>query len=59
MLTKSQVLDNLRIFFPNISAREVKDLVGTGNLSIDKLTNLLTLSDMPVSASPVYNIRLK
>lgn len=49
MLTKSQVLDNLRFLFPQMSAKEVRDLVGTGNMSVDKLTHLLLHADVPVS----------
>lgn len=41
VLTKSQVLDNLRLIFPRMSASEVRDLVGTGNLSLNKLNKLL------------------
>lgn len=46
----AQVLDSLRAFFPHISAREVKELVGSGNMSVDKLRNLLFKSEVPVSA---------
>ena len=49
MLTKSEVLETLRMFFPNISAREVLDLIGQGNMSVDKLRSLLFNPDMPVS----------
>jgi hypothetical protein len=31
------------------AAREVKDLVGVGNMSVDKLKNLLFKYEMPVS----------
>mmetsp|Transcript_17372 Transcript_17372/g.37505 ORF Transcript_17372/g.37505 Transcript_17372/m.37505 type:complete len:174 (+) Transcript_17372:193-714(+) len=41
IMTKSQVLDSLKLYFPYISAREVRDLVGPGNLSLEKLRNLL------------------
>ncbi|KAG1665278.1 hypothetical protein FOA52_015855 [Chlamydomonas sp. UWO 241] len=50
VLTKSAALDSLRLFFPQLSAREVKALVGTGNLSIDKLRELLFHTQTPDSA---------
>ncbi len=49
MLTKGQVLDNLKTLLPNVSAKDVRELVGTGNLSVDKLTHLLLHSDVTVS----------
>lgn len=48
VLTKGQVLDSLASFFPNISAREVKALVGPGNLSSDKLRALLINPEAPL-----------
>eukprot|EP00983_Pelagomonas_calceolata_P078436 1154255-Pelagomonas_calceolata.AAC.5 len=48
VMSKSQVLESLRSFFPYMTAREVKDLVGPGNLSTDKLRNLLFHPDVPV-----------
>lgn len=50
VLTKSQVLDSLRLFFPHISARDVRPLVGPGNFSCDKLRELLFRTETPVSA---------
>ena len=47
-LTKGQVLDSLKTLFPNISAREVKALVGSGNLSVDKLRHLLLNPNAPL-----------
>ncbi len=47
MLTKSQVLDSLKTFFPHISARDVKTLVGPGNMSVDKLRNLIFKTETP------------
>ena len=49
VLTKSQVLDSLKMFFPHITAREVRSLVGSGNLSMDKLKELLFETETPVS----------
>uniref|UniRef100_A0A7R9VYC1 EF-hand domain-containing protein n=1 Tax=Chlamydomonas euryale TaxID=1486919 RepID=A0A7R9VYC1_9CHLO len=50
VLTKSQLLDSLRLFFPHITARDVKQLVGPGNLSLDKLRELLFHTQTPDSA---------
>lgn len=50
VMSKSQVLESLRTFFPYITAREVKDLVGPGNLSLEKLKHLLFHPDVPVRA---------
>ncbi|KAF5837438.1 hypothetical protein DUNSADRAFT_4418 [Dunaliella salina] len=47
VMSKSQVLESLRSFFPYMTAREVKDLVGPGNLSTEKLRNLLFHPDVP------------
>ncbi|KAJ9526237.1 hypothetical protein QJQ45_009698 [Haematococcus lacustris] len=49
VLTKSQLLDNLKVIFPanQIGAKEVRDLVGPGNMSIDKLRSLLSRKDLP------------
>lgn len=52
VLTKSQVLDSLKMFFPHITAREVRSLVGSGNLSMDKLKELLFETETPVSDNP-------
>lgn len=50
-MTKSQVLDSLRTFFPHLTAREVRELVGPGNLSTEKLKALLFNPDVPVGAA--------
>jgi len=47
-MTKSQVLESLQGFFPFITAREVKDLVGSGNLTLEKLKHLLFHPEVPV-----------
>ncbi|KAJ9526072.1 hypothetical protein QJQ45_009525 [Haematococcus lacustris] len=49
VLTKSQLLDNLKVIFPanQIGAKEVRDLVGPGNMSVDKLRSLLSRKDLP------------
>lgn len=49
VLTKSQVLDSLKMFIPDISAREVRNLVGPGNLSVEKLKDLLFKTHTPGS----------
>jgi len=53
-MSKSQVLESLRTFFPYITAREVKDLVGPGNLSLDKLKHLLFHPDVPVGVRACF-----
>ncbi|GAX72741.1 hypothetical protein CEUSTIGMA_g197.t1 [Chlamydomonas eustigma] len=47
VLSKSQVLDGLKTFFPHITARDVRALVGPGNLSVDKLRNLIFKTETP------------
>ena len=54
VLTKSQVLDSMQTFFPNISAREVKALVGAGNLSTDKLRKLLLNPEAPLVGASLW-----
>mmetsp|Transcript_24408 Transcript_24408/g.66665 ORF Transcript_24408/g.66665 Transcript_24408/m.66665 type:complete len:230 (+) Transcript_24408:228-917(+) len=58
VMSKSQVLESLRSFFPYMTAREVKDLVGPGNLSTDKLRNLLFHPDVPEFDSNVEAFRI-
>ena len=57
VLTKSQVLDSMQTFFPHITAREVKALVGAGNLSTDKLRKLLLNPEAPLVGDPWGNCR--
>jgi Ca2+-binding EF-hand superfamily protein len=47
-MTKSQAYERLLELFPNqINARDVKQLVGAGNLSIDKLEDMLVRQEPP------------
>lgn len=48
-MTKSQAYERLLELFPSnqINARDVKQLIGTGNLSIDKLEDLLVRHEPP------------
>eukprot|EP00798_Chlamydomonas_sp_ICE-L_P007887 gene7887-1100_t len=41
VVTKSQLFDYMKSLFPNTSAKDIRDLVGPGNLSLEKLQNLL------------------
>lgn len=47
-MSKSEILESLRTLFPHITAREVKELVGSGNFSVEKLKKLLFNPEVPV-----------
>ena len=52
-MTKSQAYERLAELFPSqLSAREVKALIGQGNLSIDKLEDLLVRHEPPKDLDP-------
>jgi hypothetical protein len=53
-MTKGQVLESMRTFFPHVTAREIKELVGPGNFTMDKLKNLLFHPDVPVSVGVLW-----